>query len=57
MLKILIAEDEPMIADMAEEILAEHGYQVCGIARTVKATSARTMRCPPRSSVAGVVGS
>jgi DNA-binding response OmpR family regulator len=33
--KVLIAEDELMIADMIEEILVEHGYEVCGIARTV----------------------
>lgn len=35
MLKILIAEDDPMIADMNEEVLVEHGYEVCGIGRTV----------------------
>jgi CheY-like chemotaxis protein len=34
-LKVLIAEDDLMIADLAEEILIEHGYEVCGIARTV----------------------
>src|ERR1700693_6256242 len=33
--KVLIAEDELMIADMMEEILVEHVYEVCGIARTV----------------------
>ena len=33
--KVLIAEDELMIADMIAEILMEHGYEVCGIARTV----------------------
>ena len=33
--KVLIAEDELMIADMLEEILVENGYEVCGIARTV----------------------
>jgi CheY-like chemotaxis protein len=33
--KVLIAEDELMIADMVEEILVENGYEVCGIARTV----------------------
>jgi DNA-binding response OmpR family regulator len=31
----LIAEDDLMIADMTEEILVDHGYDVCGIARTV----------------------
>jgi DNA-binding response OmpR family regulator len=35
MLKVLIAEDDLMIAEMTEEILAAHGYEVCGIARTV----------------------
>ena len=34
-LKVLIAEDDLMIADMAEDILVAHGYEVCGIARTV----------------------
>jgi DNA-binding response OmpR family regulator len=33
--KVLIAEDDLMIADMAEEVLIAHGYEVCGIARTV----------------------
>lgn len=32
---VLIAEDDLMIADMVEEILVTHGYEVCGIARTV----------------------
>ena len=35
MLKVLIAEDEFLIADMLEEALTERGYEVCGIARTV----------------------
>jgi DNA-binding response OmpR family regulator len=35
MLKILIAEDDLMIADAAEEALLGWGYEVCGIARTV----------------------
>jgi CheY-like chemotaxis protein len=34
-LKVLIAEDDLMIADLAEEILVAAGYEVCGIARTV----------------------
>jgi DNA-binding response OmpR family regulator len=33
--KVLIAEDDLMIADMIEAILLGHGYEVCGIARTV----------------------
>jgi CheY-like chemotaxis protein len=35
MLKVVIAEDDLMIADMAEEMLVKAGYQICGIARTV----------------------
>jgi DNA-binding response OmpR family regulator len=35
MLKVLIVEDDLMIADMAEEALIEDGYEVCGIARSV----------------------
>ena len=35
MRKVLIAEDDLIIADMAEDVLIEHGYEVCGIARTV----------------------
>jgi DNA-binding response OmpR family regulator len=34
-LKVLIAEDELMIADLLEESLIMNGYEVCGIARTV----------------------
>jgi DNA-binding response OmpR family regulator len=34
-LKVLIVEDDLMIADMTEELLADGGYDVCGIARTV----------------------
>lgn len=40
MLKVLIAEDDLMIADMAEEMLIAEGYEVCGIARTVAAAVA-----------------
>ena len=35
MLKVLLAEDDAMIADMSEDVLVAHGYQVCGIGRTV----------------------
>src|ERR1700736_6996423 len=35
MLKVLIVEDDLMLADFSEEILVEHGYGVSGIARTV----------------------
>jgi DNA-binding response OmpR family regulator len=36
MTKVLIVEDDLLIADMTEEILVEHGYEVSGIARTVE---------------------
>ena len=35
MLKVLIVEDDLMLADFAEAILVEHGYEISGIARTV----------------------
>jgi two-component system, response regulator PdtaR len=35
MLRVLIAEDQMMIAELLEGILTESGYEVCGIARTV----------------------
>jgi CheY-like chemotaxis protein len=35
MLKVLIVEDDLMIADMIEEILVQNGYEVCGIAPRV----------------------
>jgi DNA-binding response OmpR family regulator len=34
-LKVLIAEDDVLIADMVKDLLVEAGYRVCGIARTV----------------------
>ncbi|WP_375459261.1 response regulator [uncultured Enterovirga sp.] len=33
--RVLIAEDDLMIADLVEGTLTEHGYEVCGIGRTV----------------------
>lgn len=36
MLKVMIAEDDLFMADMLQDVLVENGYQVCGIARTVK---------------------
>ncbi len=35
MLKVLIAEDDLLIADLVEETLTQHGYEVCGIGRNV----------------------
>ncbi len=45
--KVLIAEDDLMIADMTEEILVDHGYEVCGIARTVADAVALGLRHKP----------
>ena len=36
MATIMIAEDDLMLADMAESALITNGYDVCGIARTVE---------------------
>jgi CheY-like chemotaxis protein len=47
MFKVLIAEDDLMIADMAEEVLVEHGYEVCGIARTVEEAVTMGKHCKP----------
>jgi DNA-binding response OmpR family regulator len=35
MLKVMIAEDDLLIADMLQDILTDSGYEVCGIAPTV----------------------
>jgi DNA-binding response OmpR family regulator len=35
MLKVLIAEDQLIMAELLEIVLADSGYEVCGIARTV----------------------
>jgi CheY-like chemotaxis protein len=35
LLKVLIVEDDLMMADMVEMLLADSGYEVCGIARNV----------------------
>jgi DNA-binding response OmpR family regulator len=51
MLKVLIAEDDLMIADMTEEFLVESGYEVCGIARTVAEAVALGRRHKPDLAV------
>jgi DNA-binding response OmpR family regulator len=35
MLKVLIVEDDLMIADTVADIIVKDGYEVCGIARTI----------------------
>ena len=49
--KVLIAEDDLMIADMLEEILDKAGYEVCGIARTVAEAVALGRRHRPDFAV------
>ena len=45
--KVLIVEDDFLIADMAEEFLVQHGLEVCGIASTVEAAVALGRRHKP----------
>jgi two-component system, response regulator PdtaR len=54
MLKVLIAEDELMIADLLEESLIMSGYEVCGIARTVDEAVALAERHNPDLAVLDV---
>jgi DNA-binding response OmpR family regulator len=46
-LKVLIAEDDLMIADMIEGALVAHGYAVCGIAPTVAEATELAFREKP----------
>ena len=47
MLKVLIVEDDLMLADFSEEILVERGYEVSGIARTVTEAVALARQAMP----------
>jgi len=51
MLKVLIAEDDALIAEFIEEILTKHGYQVIGIARTVAEAVRLGLRYKPNLAV------
>jgi CheY-like chemotaxis protein len=46
-LKVLIVEDDLMMADFMEEILVDNGYEVSGIARTVTSAVALAQRSKP----------
>ncbi len=46
-MKVLIVEDDLMIADMLEEVLLAHNYCVCGIATTVTEAVALALREKP----------
>ena len=52
--KVLIVEDDLMIADMVEMSLIECGYEVCGIARTVAEAVALAQRHKPDLAVIDV---
>ena len=54
MLKVLIAEDDPLIADTTEALLSDHGYQVCGTGRTVADVLALAWRHKPDLDVLDV---
>ena len=47
MLKVMIAEDDLLMADMLEDVLVQNGYEVCGIARTVEEGVELGDRCKP----------
>jgi DNA-binding response OmpR family regulator len=46
-LKVLIVEDDLMIADMSEDLLASGGYDVCGIAPSVEEAVSLGLRHKP----------
>jgi DNA-binding response OmpR family regulator len=48
---VMIAEDDLLIADMLEDALVAGGYEVCGIARTVKQGIELGDRCKPDFAV------
>jgi two-component sensor histidine kinase/CheY-like chemotaxis protein len=47
MLKVMIAEDDLLMADMLEDVLVDNGYEVCGVARTVEEGVVLGLRCKP----------
>ena len=52
--KVLIAEDDLVMADMLEEVLIDGGYEVCGIARTVDEAVALDERHKPDLAILDV---
>src|SRR5450432_778718 len=51
MLKVMIAEDDLLMADILEDVLIHYGYEVCGIARTVKEGVEIGEHCKPDLAV------
>jgi CheY-like chemotaxis protein len=54
MLKVVIAEDEPIVADLLECALLSKGYDVCGIARSADQAVALVERHEPDLAVIDV---
>ncbi|MCF8466557.1 MAG: response regulator [Sneathiella sp.] len=51
MLKVLVAEDSVLVADMLEDFLTFKGYDVCGLARSVDEAVLLANRCEPDLAV------
>jgi two-component sensor histidine kinase/ActR/RegA family two-component response regulator len=49
--KVMIAEDDLLMADILEDVLIHYGYEVCGIARTVKEGIEIGEHCKPDLAV------
>jgi two-component sensor histidine kinase/ActR/RegA family two-component response regulator len=49
--KVMIAEDDLLMADILEDVLIHYGYEVCGIARTVKEGVEIGEHCKPDLAV------
>ena len=54
MAKVVIAEDDLMVANLLEEVLIAAGYEVCGTASTVAAAVELCHRCQPDLAVIDV---
>ena len=50
-MRVIVAEDDLMVADLLEEILAGAGFQVCGIGRTVEAAIEIARRHRPELAI------
>jgi len=53
-MKVLIVEDELMVADIVEEVLVSDGFEVCGIARGIQEALAIAQRHNPDLAIVDV---
>ena len=53
-MKVLIVEDELMVADIVEEVLVSDGFEVCGIARGIQDALAIAQRHNPDLAIVDV---